>query len=135
MPKSKKIKIVVFRETPFHRIGAFLKKIWNRFRKPLPAKWYDDWGMMMPHCPRCREVAYEPDHCVFCGQRYTDAHEFNKHVREPEYKYFADDHCSCGNCGGNEIELKGHADADDYYINFFSCKNCGNTMQIKYWRK
>lgn len=36
----------------------------------IEVNWKEEYGMMMPFCPRCDEPAYEHDHCVFCGQRY-----------------------------------------------------------------
>ena len=37
--------------------------------KPVEVNWYQDWGVMTPHCPRCDELAYEEDECVFCHQK------------------------------------------------------------------
>lgn len=33
-------------------------------------KWTWDWGVFVPLCPHCNELAYEKDHCVFCGKKY-----------------------------------------------------------------
>lgn len=32
--------------------------------------WYHDWGVLVPHCPSCDELAYGKERCVFCGQPY-----------------------------------------------------------------
>lgn len=33
-------------------------------------KWRWDWGVNVPLCPYCNELAYEKDHCVFCEKEY-----------------------------------------------------------------
>lgn len=33
-------------------------------------KWRWDMGCYVPLCPYCNELAYEKDHCVFCGKEY-----------------------------------------------------------------
>ena len=33
-------------------------------------KWRWDMGVYVPFCPYCDELAYEEDHCVFCGKKY-----------------------------------------------------------------
>lgn len=33
-------------------------------------KWRWDWGVYVPFCPYCDELAYEKDHCVFCMKEY-----------------------------------------------------------------
>ena len=33
-------------------------------------KWTWDWGVYVPLCPYCNELAYEKDHCVFCEKEY-----------------------------------------------------------------
>ena len=32
--------------------------------------WHWDWGVYVPLCPYCGELAYEEDHCIFCKKRY-----------------------------------------------------------------
>lgn len=32
--------------------------------------WTWDWGVFVPLCPYCKELAYEKDRCVFCGKEY-----------------------------------------------------------------
>ena len=38
--------------------------------KVKKVKWKRDWGVYVPFCPYCNELAYEHDHCVFCGKKY-----------------------------------------------------------------
>lgn len=33
-------------------------------------KWRWDYGVYVPLCPYCGELAYEKDHCVFCNKEY-----------------------------------------------------------------
>ncbi len=33
-------------------------------------KWEWDYGVYVPLCPYCKELAYEKDKCVFCGKPY-----------------------------------------------------------------
>lgn len=32
--------------------------------------WVEEYGMIVPMCPSCREPAYEENECVFCHQKY-----------------------------------------------------------------
>lgn len=41
---------------------------WNNEVKKVI--WIWDWGVLIPVCPTCKELAYEDDRCVFCGQPY-----------------------------------------------------------------
>lgn len=48
-------------------------------RKPLPIKWVDQFDGCknqiipegQPECPRCGEMPYSNEQCVFCGQRFS----------------------------------------------------------------
>lgn len=33
-------------------------------------EWKWDWGVYVPLCPHCGELAYEKHRCVFCHKRY-----------------------------------------------------------------
>lgn len=52
-------------------------------RKPIALKWKDSFCGMTdmiipfgePVCPRCGEMPYSLDQCVFCGQRFIDEAE------------------------------------------------------------
>lgn len=62
------------RRVQFH---MFLRNITvkpiGRLLKPLPVNWHPDFGdgIEYPHCPACDELAYQKDHCVFCGRRFS----------------------------------------------------------------
>ena len=45
----------------------------GRLLRPLPVNWHEDFadGISYPHCPACDELAYQKDHCVFCGRRFS----------------------------------------------------------------
>lgn len=48
-----------------------IKKINGRRKEELKkVEWKWDWGVYVPLCPYCSELAYEEDHCIFCGKRY-----------------------------------------------------------------
>lgn len=42
----------------------------NYKNEPKEVNWYYDYGLLVPHCPACDELAYEEDRCVFCGQPF-----------------------------------------------------------------
>ena len=42
-----------------------------KLRKPREIVWERTYGGMFPACPRCGELVYYKDMCVFCGQRFT----------------------------------------------------------------
>lgn len=37
-------------------------------KKPIEWRW--DYGVYVPFCPYCDELAYEHDKCAFCGKEY-----------------------------------------------------------------
>jgi len=51
----------------------------GKLRKPLPIKWvvrFDSYTNRIipngePECPRCGEMPYSNEQCVFCGQRFS----------------------------------------------------------------
>lgn len=59
------------------RVHDFIRSITikpiGRLLRPLPVKWQEEYydGVLYPHCPACGELAYEKDHCVFCGRRFS----------------------------------------------------------------
>lgn len=62
------------RSVSFHMLirDITIKPI-GRLLRPLPVEWRQDFadGVSYPHCPACHELAYEKDHCVFCGRRFS----------------------------------------------------------------
>lgn len=39
----------------------------GKLRKPMVIDWQK---IPYPECPRCKEIPYRVDYCVFCGQRF-----------------------------------------------------------------
>lgn len=47
------------------------KKQIDNSNKPIEdVAWFEDWGVMVAHCPSCGELAYGEKECVFCHQKY-----------------------------------------------------------------
>lgn len=63
-------------------------------RKPVPINWIDRYNGLTdtitshiePRCPRCGEMPYSIEQCVFCGQRFTD-YERMKEGQDNESDY------------------------------------------------
>lgn len=72
--RMKRIKRRFRRQVELH---MFLRNITvkpiGRLLRPLPVNWHEDFadGISYPHCPACDELAYQKDHCVFCGRRFS----------------------------------------------------------------
>ncbi len=72
--RIKKIKRRFRRSVSIHMfIRNITIKPVGRLLRPLPVKWQEEFydGILYPHCPACGELAYEKDHCVFCGRRFS----------------------------------------------------------------
>lgn len=94
-------------------------------RKPIPLEWKDSFDGMAdriipngePVCPRCGEMPYSYDQCVFCGQKFlpdevcTDKTAPQRELREGEPIIFKDGICpkcgySCGNGGYGPLRCR-----------------------------
>ena len=57
------------------RIAQIRRKLLFPFRglaKPKDVVWVPGYGgKNYPCCPRCMDIAYYADRCIFCGQRFT----------------------------------------------------------------
>lgn len=45
-----------------------------------------------------------------------------------------DDRYVCEKCGGQNFTITMHQDAKDYYINNYTCNNCGAGVSMKRYR-
>lgn len=72
--RMKRIKRRFRRQVEIHMFfrNIMVKPI-GRLLRPLPVNWHPDFGdgIEYPHCPVCDELAYQKDHCVFCGRRFS----------------------------------------------------------------
>lgn len=70
-------------------------------------KWRWDYGVYVPFCPYCDELAYEKDKCVFCGKTYEwrEGKYRGTEVNVGEYTVYqaTDNHIYIYNAEGNMI--------------------------------
>lgn len=85
-------------------------------------KWTWDMGVYVPLCPYCKELAYEEDHCVFCGKKYiwVDSGKHKPTVVEHEgYKIIQ--------CTNNHIQIY----KDDRIVMHASCTKKMTEEELK----
>ena len=85
----------------------------NGEKPPAAIDWRTEYGMTVPCCPSCGEMAYSTERCVFCGQRLIDTRE--KAARKPMFEGVMErEVCiQCPERGGNledMSELLSHMD-------------------------
>lgn len=103
----------------------------NGKKEPVHITWQNDYGMIMPYCPICGEMAYSTDRCKFCGQRFIqEEHPENK--RTITGGSLEDDgSLTCDKCGCRDLELFAHADGADCYIYTYRCVRCGSHINVE----
>jgi len=100
----------------------------NGKEPPVDIKWVNDYGMMTPYCPKCNDMAYSTERCVFCGQKFNNNEPPEKNKRELSG---VTEDGKCEKCGNDEFEMVAHADGADFYIYEYRCKKCGNHVTVK----
>ena len=85
----------------------------NKDAAPVEPIWVEDYSMMVPVCPKCREVCYENTYCVFCGQ------PFKVHIPTEEEKRQAFEDLKRRIEGATWNEDK----------QFFACNKCGSDIE------
>ena len=103
----------------------------NGRKPPIKIRYQNDYGMMMPYCPACGDMAYSHERCVFCGQKFiTEEAPRNKKeiigATEGE-----DGTLTCDKCGAHEaMTLISHTDGEKFFSYDYRCQ-CGNEIRVK----
>ena len=84
----------------------------NKDCEPMEVIWQEDYSMMVPVCPKCKELAYENEYCVFCGQ------PFKVHIPTEEEKKQAFEE--------QKKKIKGATWNEEKQ--FFACDGCGEDI-------
>ena len=107
----------------------------NGRKDPVPIRWENDYGMMMPYCPSCGEMAYSTERCVFCGQKLLPTEQPQKNEREIIGGY-ADKEgiLRCDKCKGDELAVVSHEDGSNFFGWTYKCERCGNHVSIRTYR-
>lgn len=103
----------------------------NGKNEPVKVRFENDYGMMVPYCPSCGEMAYSTERCVFCGQKFieTDAPKNKTKIIGATLTENGDYRCDkCGKCEG--LELVSHADGAKFFDYNYRCK-CGNKITVR----
>lgn len=105
----------------------------NGKKKPVRINWQNDYGMMMPYCPSCGEMAYGTDRCKFCGQKFIQEEKRPENRREIIGGTMDEDGIVvCDNCGNlDSMELVSHTDGRDFYDYTYRCGACGQEITVR----
>ena len=108
----------------------------NGKKPPAAIDWRREYGMTVPYCPSCGEMAYSTDRCVFCGQRLIDTRE--KAARNPMFEGVMEreEGIYCPECGGNledTSKLVSHMDGLREYGMSYQCE-CGHAWSVFFER-
>lgn len=107
----------------------------NGRREPVPVRWENDYGMMMPYCPSCEEMAYSEERCVFCGQKFIPTEKPQENVREIVGGHADEDgFLRCDECDCDELSMILHEDGANFFGNTYICKRCGNRVSVRTYR-
>lgn len=112
----------------------------NRDCEPMEVIWQEDYSMMVPVCPKCKELAYENEYCVFCGQPFkvhvpTEEEKrqaFEEMKRKIDGATWNDEFFACDKCGSDinkTCKPIGFFDGINGGGQMYSCK-CGNTVYV-----
>ena len=103
----------------------------NGKKDPVEVRFENDYGMMMPYCPSCGEMAYSTERCVFCGQRFIKADKPKNKTEIIGATEREDGSYKCDKCGKTEVlELVSHADGQGFFDYTYRC-TCGNHITVR----
>ncbi len=103
----------------------------NGKNEPVEIDYKNDYGMLMPYCPSCGEMAYSYDRCVFCGQKFIDKKPpMNK--KEIIGATKTNDGYKCDKCGVIDplLKLESHTDGHGFFDYTYRC-DCGNKITVR----
>ena len=108
----------------------------NGKNPPAVIDWRTEYGMTVPYCPSCVEMAYSTERCVFCGQRLIDTRD--KSARKPMFEGVMEreEGIYCPECGGNlenTSKLVYHMDGATEYGMSYQCE-CGHAWSVFFER-
>lgn len=103
----------------------------NGKKNPVNVDWQIDYGMKMPYCPSCGEMAYSSDRCVFCGQKFIEEEEPQNKKEIIGATVDKDGNTTCDKCGGDKFSLVSHSDGADHFSYDYKCAKCGNRVKVK----
>lgn len=112
-----------------HQPAADDKK--NGKNPPVAIDWRTEYGVTVPYCPSCGEMAYSTERCMFCGQRLINHREDPKPSRY-EGVIEREEGCYCPECGYNledTSKLVAHMDGLKEYGMTYIC-NCGHVWRV-----
>lgn len=103
----------------------------NGKKDPVELIYHNDYGMMMPYCPSCGEMAYSTERCVFCGQKFIEKQPI-KNKTEIIGATKTDDGYKCDKCGvvDPKLTLVFHADGQGFFDYTYRCE-CGNEITVR----
>lgn len=103
----------------------------NGRKEPIHFRWQNDYGIVVPYCPSCGEMAYSTERCVFCGQRFLPTENPHKPERTTIGGYFDKNGIlRCSACGSDALALLSHEDGADFFGYTYVC-SCGHHVAVK----
>lgn len=103
----------------------------NGKNEPKHIKWVVEYGMTVPYCSSCGEMAYSTERCVFCGQKLLPTE--NPHKPEITIKGGKEDEdgtIRCEKCGSDNLKMVSHEDGRNFYGYTYRCE-CGNAVSVR----
>ena len=108
----------------------------NGKNPPAVIDWRTEYGVTVPYCPSCGEMAYSAERCFFCGQLLIDNTEapvrkmrFVGVIERQEGIYCPE----CGNNLENTSKLYAHIDSLTEYGMGYMCE-CGHEWRVFFSR-
>lgn len=90
----------------------------NDRNPPVKLIWDEQYGMVVPLCPSCREIPYSAERCVFCGQRFVQDAATDAWKEPPK-----EERMDCFMCGGKNTLVGHRARVNGHFHG--KCEQCG----------
>ena len=104
----------------------------NGKKEPVKIIWQNDYGMIMPYCPTCGEMAYSTERCKFCGQKFIQEEKKPENKKEITGGTLDEDgYITCEVCGSHDMALISHADGADFFDYTYECIGCGARINVR----
>ena len=104
----------------------------NGRKEPVRIRWQNDYGMIMPYCPSCGEMAYSTERCKFCGQKFIKEEKHPWTKKEVTGGVLDDDGIlTCDACGSHDMELISHSRGEGFFDYTWRCRGCGARINVR----
>lgn len=107
----------------------------NGKKDPVKIDWRKEYGMTVPYCPSCGEMAYETERCKFCGQKFIQEEGPKEKTEIFGATANEDGILVCEKCGNyDSMQMVSHIDGVDFFDFTYRCGGCGNAITVRTFR-